>query len=77
MEYHNGPDEDWVEDDGGPEDDLLTCPSCHAAVHEDTQQCPHCGDWIIPIDRRHGPKRIIWALAVVLLVVALLALTIG
>ena len=42
-------DEEWIDDEGDDEDDLLLCPSCRASVHEDTQQCPHCGDWITPI----------------------------
>ena len=54
MEYDEGPDEEWIEDEGEAEDDLLACPSCHAAVHEDTQQCPYCGDWIIPVDPHHN-----------------------
>lgn len=40
-------DEEWIEDDD-PEDTLLVCPACNEAVHEDTQQCPYCGDWITP-----------------------------
>lgn len=62
--------EEWIEDDG-VEDDVLACPSCHQAVHEDTQQCPHCGDWIVPIDPRDKSRRSIWLVVVVLLVIAL------
>ena len=39
-------DEEWIEDEDDDADDLMVCPSCHAAVHEDTQKCPNCGDWI-------------------------------
>ncbi len=41
-------DEEWVDDDDADGDELLSCPSCRESVHEDTQQCPHCGDWIVP-----------------------------
>jgi endogenous inhibitor of DNA gyrase (YacG/DUF329 family) len=29
-------------------DDLpeMMCPACGGVVTEDTQKCPHCGDWI-------------------------------
>lgn len=50
-------EDDFVDDpDGDDDDDLMVCPSCRAAVHEQTQQCPHCGDYITPVypgsDRR-------------------------
>lgn len=67
-------DEDWVEDEDDG-DDLLQCPSCHLAVHEETQQCPHCGDWITPVYPNEGSRRILWVIMVVVLIVALLALT--
>lgn len=68
-------DEEWVDDEGGdgddPEDELLACPSCNRAVHEDTQQCPYCGDWITPVDPRGAWKRWVWIVAAILLVLVL------
>ena len=69
-------DEEWIEDEGNPEDDLLVCPSCHENVHEDTQQCPHCGDWIIPAYPRDRSKRLIWLVVVILVVFSLAAWTV-
>lgn len=69
-------DEEWVEDQGDPEDVLLHCPACGRAVHEDTQQCPHCGDWITPVDRGGSWKRTVWLCAVALLIVSLLLITV-
>ena len=64
MEYDEYPEEDWVEDEEtDPEDDVLVCPSCKQSVHEDTQQCPHCGDWIVPAWPRQRGKRMIWIFA--------------
>ena len=65
-------DEEWVEDDDSDhgEDDVLECPSCGQAVHEDTQQCHYCRDWITPVDRRDSGKRWIWLLAAILLILA-------
>ena len=64
--------EEWIEDDN-PDDVLLVCPSCHQEVHEDTQQCPHCGDWIIPAYPNKPLKR--WLVAgITLLLVAMLVL---
>ncbi len=63
-------DEEWIDDEGDDEDDLLLCPSCRASVHEDTQQCPHCGDWITPIYPGERTRRRIWAVAALLVVAA-------
>jgi predicted nucleic acid-binding Zn ribbon protein len=56
------------EDSDSDEDDLLQCPSCGHAVHEDSQQCPHCREWITPVDRSDTAKRWIWFVAAILLI---------
>ena len=77
MEYDEDyPDEEWVEDEGDPEDDVLTCPSCRRPVHEDTQQCPHCGDWIIPVWPGRKSKHLMWVVAAVLVILALIMITV-
>ena len=63
-------DDDEVDQEDDSSADLLMCPSCRRAVHEDTQQCPHCGDWIIPIDPAGRSRRLLWTVVVVLLVLA-------
>lgn len=65
-------DEEWVEDDDSDssEDDVLHCPSCGKTVHEDTQQCPYCREWITPVDRSGAGKRWIWLIAAILLILA-------
>ncbi|RME40142.1 MAG: zinc-ribbon domain-containing protein [Planctomycetota bacterium] len=65
-------EDEWIEDEGDDEEDVLACPRCGREVHEDTQQCPYCGDWIIPIDPRDRPRRTIWIVAVVLVIAGLL-----
>ena len=78
MELDDYVDEEWIEDEGGPdsEDDLLACPSCRGAVHEDTQQCPHCGDWITPVYPGQRSKRLIWVVAAALLILAMIVMTV-
>ncbi len=56
------------EDDS--ENDLLECPICHRSVHEDTQQCPHCGDWIEPVYPGERGKKRFWAIVVALIVMS-------
>ena len=72
MDYDEHPDEEWVEDEGDEEDVCLECPSCHKLVHEDAQQCPHCGDWITPVYPGSRTKRWIWTVAVVLVILSFL-----
>ena len=76
MVYDAEPDDEWIEDEGDPEDDVLACPSCRATVHEDTQQCPHCGDWITPVDPQHRSRRLVAVVVALLLILALIMLTI-
>ena len=70
MAWDDDADEEWVEDDASG-DDLLVCPSCRKEVHEDTQQCPHCGDWIMPVDLSGRAKRWIWVAAAILVILAM------
>ncbi len=73
MRWDDHPDEEWVEEaEGDSDDDLMQCPSCRAAVHEDTQQCPHCGDWITPVYPSAGVRPMWWILLVVALVLSLI-----
>ncbi len=69
-------DEEWVDDEDDTGDDLLTCPACRQAVHEDTQQCPHCGDWIIPVDTSGSWRRTAWIVAVVLVILSFTLMTV-
>jgi predicted nucleic acid-binding Zn ribbon protein len=71
-------DDEWVEDEGAddPDAELLQCPSCGKAVHEDTQQCPHCGDWIIPVYADARWKRWVWAAAAILIILSMILFTV-
>jgi len=75
MAHVDENDEEWIEDDGDG-DELLVCPSCRGEVHEDTQQCPHCGEWIIPAYLREHRRLAIWGIAVVLLILAMILFTV-
>ena len=65
-EYDDDSGEEWIEDEGEDSDeaDLLLCPSCRRLVHEDTQQCPSCGDWITPVYPSGGARHWVWVVAV-------------
>ncbi len=70
MPWNDEPDEEWVEDEAEDSDeDLLSCPSCRKSVHEDTQQCPHCGDWITPVELSGRAKNWLWKSVAILLIV--------
>lgn len=82
MTYDDYADEEWVEDEGDDDDcrdasvDLLACPNCRCAVHEDTQQCPHCGDWIVPVWPQQTGKRLIWIVAAGLVILAMIMMAV-
>ncbi len=73
MPWDDAADEEWVEDEAS-DDDLLQCPSCRREVHEDAQQCPHCGDWITPVYPR-GAKSWAWAAVAILLIFSMILWT--
>ena len=72
MAYDDHPDDEWVNEDEDAGDDLLVCPVCGKAVHEDTQQCPYCGDWIVPVYPGGKWKRAVWVVAAALVILSLL-----
>ena len=69
-------EEEWLEDDGDAEGDLMICPSCAESVHEDTQQCPHCGDWIVPAYPQSRLKGWLWVIAVILMLLSMIMVAI-
>ncbi len=72
IDDYDNEDDEWIEDEGDEDDCLLECPTCHAAVHEDTQKCPNCGDWIVAVYPPRRAKRIFVVGATLLLIAALL-----
>jgi len=70
-------DDDWIENDGDDDDaEVLECPSCGARVHEETQRCPYCGDWIVPAYPRRRARRALWIIAACLVIAALIMTTV-
>jgi hypothetical protein len=63
--------DDDVDDD--PEHDQLSCPSCGQMVFDDTDRCPHCGDWVMPMAAAASSRsNWIWWTALVLVVVLII-----
>lgn len=59
-------------DAGDSSGDIMICPSCRKRVHEETQKCPHCGDWIEPAYPESRKRRFLWFLAVGLMILLML-----
>ena len=70
MAWDDEADEEWVEDEDDSEDDVLQCPACGREVHEDTQQCPHCKDWITPVYPGERSRRWAWGMVAILLILS-------
>ena len=75
SEYPDGDDLDDPYDDDEADGADRTCPACHQAVYYDTQQCPHCGEWIVEFAAdRFGyrtPRWIVSAAGVIVVLVIL------
>ncbi len=64
--------EDLVNDDA---DDVFPCPSCGREIHEETEQCPYCGDWVMPLAAAAGRRSLVWVVAALLVIAGLLIVT--
>jgi len=54
-----------LSDDGG----YLPCPNCMAVIHEETQQCPRCGEYL---SAAHFNRKPLWMVLGVLICVGLI-----
>ncbi len=51
----------------------MACPQCHGRVAEDANKCPHCGEWMTPVEPSGAFSRKWWiAVAVLLMLFAIL-----
>ena len=48
-------DEPWPSSDADDEP-TVPCPYCRREIHEESQRCPHCGQYISQEDAPPGPK---------------------
>lgn len=60
--YH---DDDWP---------TVACPYCREAIAEDSERCPHCGNWLSKDDSPLMPKSSFWLTMMVLAVLAVLVM---
>ena len=44
------PDDDYCDADQHDDEssETLPCPNCGAEIYEDTERCPHCGEYVTP-----------------------------
>ena len=66
---------DWVADDADeddPEGDLLPCPSCGEMIYDDTDRCPYCGNWVMPMAAASSRRSRVWLVAVILVIISFL-----
>ncbi|MBX9681310.1 MAG: zinc ribbon domain-containing protein [Gemmataceae bacterium] len=62
------------EDPEGPEADdegLMPCPHCFAVIHDDSEQCPRCGQYLSREDAPSNKPRWIVVTAVIVLAIAI------
>jgi predicted RNA-binding Zn-ribbon protein involved in translation (DUF1610 family) len=60
-------DEEFGWEESEESDDRLPCPECGDMIYEDSEQCPHCGLYVMPL--AHAARSRSWfVLAIVVLV---------
>lgn len=51
-------DDDWEDDGDDGEEPTIPCPHCRREIHEESQCCPYCGNYISEEDA--PPQRKPW-----------------
>lgn len=70
---------DYPEDDYGADDydddssETILCPNCREAIHEESDQCPYCGEYITRAART-AQVQPPWVIVTVILVLISIAL---
>ncbi|MGC3966821.1 MAG: zinc ribbon domain-containing protein [Pirellulales bacterium] len=73
SEYDDEEDdfEDEADEYGDDSDvDLLPCPHCGAAIYEEAQRCPMCGEYV-DAGASHAGRKPIWIVATLVLLVVM------
>jgi hypothetical protein len=70
-DFDDDPDAPLASDleEGAPEDDVISCPSCGSDVYEDSERCPACGEWMIA-SRGSAGLHWVWGVAAVLALIS-------
>lgn len=45
LDIDESPDDEYDDEEGEP--DLMDCPACGAEIHDLSEQCPLCGEYIL------------------------------
>lgn len=68
-DYDQDDDIDDEDDSSADDDDLLPCPHCGAAIYEQSEKCPKCGEYVDPDAADRGSKPI-WIVMTLLMLIA-------
>jgi predicted RNA-binding Zn-ribbon protein involved in translation (DUF1610 family) len=69
-------EQEWSEEFDDGEAEEVPCPSCRQMIYEETEQCPHCGEWVMPTAARARRISPLWIAAAVLALLAMLSFVI-
>jgi hypothetical protein len=76
------PNDDWDAEeesdathDGDSDDgDTMPCPHCRREIYDDSERCPHCGEYLGGSDEP-GTGKPLWVVVTVIVVLAAILLT--
>ncbi|MBA4018405.1 MAG: hypothetical protein C0483_14660 [Pirellula sp.] len=66
---YDADDDDIDEEDDSDDadgDDLLPCPHCGAAIYEQSEKCPKCGEYVDPDAQHRKPLWVVFTLLVLI-----------
>jgi|GEM_PF-1056052 len=72
MNWSSDNENDLLDDDDALAACTVPCPSCGEEIHEDSERCPVCGDYVV-FSRRPWSHKPVWLrrIAITLLILAL------
>jgi hypothetical protein len=71
FEYDDLDDDSIGEDDDSSDAVTMPCPHCFGTIYDDSERCPHCGEYLSHEDQPYRPRLwIVMTVGICLVVVA-------
>lgn len=70
-------EDEWPDAEDRGDDVEVPCPHCGRSIHEDTQRCPGCGNWLFGDDLMPPSPRHRWPIWLMILLTLLACAGVG
>jgi predicted nucleic acid-binding Zn ribbon protein len=75
FKHDRSDDDEPYEDDDSDNDTTIICPHCDRSIYDDSEQCPHCGEYLTHEDAPRQRKPL-WIVVTVIIVLILMVMAI-